>query len=168
MKTNVLSQQLKDLLYGSGLTLATAESCTGGGIAAAIVATSGSSDYFKGGVVSYCNEIKERLLGVNPLTIENYNVVSSEVATEMCLGAINALQTDYAISITGAAGPGGGSEEIPVGTIWIGYGRKNDIRTYKLTEDNGREKNLYNAVQKALSLIIDYITTENTGKQPIC
>jgi len=153
-----LSQKIHSLLFGTGQTLATAESCTGGGIAAAIVATSGSSDYFKGGVVSYCNEIKERLLGVNPETILKYNVVSSEVAKEMCLGAMNALDTDYAISITGCAGPGGGTEEIPVGTIWIGYGSKNDVRTFKLSDDYGRQKNLQNAVRKALELFISYLT----------
>lgn len=158
MELKALSKKLYDLLYGSGKTLATAESCTGGGIAAAIVATSGSSDYFKGGVVSYCNEVKNRLLGVNLETIEKYNVVSSEVATEMCLGAMEALQTDYAISITGCAGPGGGTPEIPVGTIWIGYGKRGDIHTFKLTDDNGRTKNLQNATKKALELIINYLS----------
>lgn len=156
-----LSQELHDLLYGSGRTLATAESCTGGGIAAAIVATGGSSDYFKGGVVSYCNEIKERLLGVHPETIEKYDVVSSEVATEMAQGAIRSLHTDYAISITGAAGPTGGTPEIPVGTIWIGYGSEDDIRTHKLTENHGRGKNLNNAVRESLQLIINYIKEKN-------
>ena len=155
-----LSQQLYDILYGSGKTLATAESCTGGAIAAAIVATSGSSDYFKGGVVSYCNEIKERLLGVNQETIERCNVVSSEVATEMCEGAMKTLDVDFAISITGAAGPTGGTPEIPVGTIWIGYGSRGDVKTYKLTDDFGREKNLKNAVKKALELIIVYLNTK--------
>lgn len=153
-----LSQKIHSLLFGTGKTLATAESCTGGGIAASIVATSGSSGYFKGGVVSYCNEIKERLLGVNPETILKYNVVSSEVAKEMCLGVMNALDTDYAISITGCAGPGGGTDEIPVGTIWIGYGSKNDVRTFKLSDDYGRQKNLQNAVRKALELFISYLT----------
>lgn len=152
-----LSLQLKELLYGTGKTLATAESCTGGGIAAAIVATSGSSDYFKGGVVSYCNEIKERLLGVNPETIETCDVVSAEVATEMCHGAMRSLQTDYAIAITGAAGPTGGTPEIPVGTIWIAYGNKEDVRTYKLTEDFGRTENLQNATKKALELMITFL-----------
>lgn len=164
MELDNLSQRLKELLYGSGKTLATAESCTGGGIASAIVATSGSSDYFKGGIVSYCNEIKERLLGVDPNTIEQFNVVSAEVATEMCAGAMKVLQTDYAISITGAAGPSGGTDEIPVGTIWIGYGSEGDIRTFKMTDNLGRKKNLYNATIKALTLIIDYISLENAIK----
>jgi len=164
MQTKDLSEELKSLLYGTGKTLATAESCTGGGIAAAIVATSGSSDYFKGGVVSYCNEIKERLLGVDATTVERYDVVSAEVATEMAQGAIKQLDTDYAISITGAAGPTGGTPEIPVGTIWIGYGSKHDIRTFKLTEDHGREKNLNIAVSKALQLIINYIKQENDSE----
>lgn len=152
-----LSLELHDILYGTGRTLATAESCTGGGIAAAIVATSGSSDYFKGGIVSYCNEVKEQQLGVKAETIETYNVVSSEVAREMCLGVMAKLNTDYAISITGCAGPGGGSEEIPVGTIWIGYGSKDDVRTYRITKDFGRTKNLKNATKKALGLMVDFL-----------
>ena len=151
------SKALKALLYGTGKTLATAESCTGGGIAAAIVATSGSSDYFKGGIVSYCNEVKERLLGFNPNTIEKCDVVSAEVAREMWLVVMKARSTDYAISITGCAGPNGGTEHIPVGTIWIGYGSKNDVRTYLLTKDEGREKNLKNATQKALQLMIAFL-----------
>ena len=153
-----LSEKLKTILYGSGKTISTAESCTGGGIAASIVAVSGSSDYFKGGIVSYCNEIKERLLGVNPKTIEEYGVVSAQVAEEMCEGAINAIKTDYAISITGCAGPGGGTPNVPVGMIWIGYGKLGDIHTYKITEDLGRTNNLENATQKALELIITYLS----------
>lgn len=153
-----LSKNIHKLLYGTGKTLATAESCTGGAIAAAVVATSGSSDYFKGGVVSYCNEVKNGLLGVSLETIAVHNVVSSEVAKEMCLGAMNALHTDYAISITGCAGPGGGSEEVPVGTIWIGYGSRDDVRTFKLSDDNGRTKNLKNAVTKSLELMVCYLS----------
>lgn len=152
-----LSKKLHSLLYGSGRTLSTAESCTGGGIAAAIVATSGSSNYFKGGVVSYCNEIKERVLGVSHQTLEEKTAVCEDVARQMCEGVMNVMDTDYAISITGAAGPTGGTPEIPVGTIWIGYGAKGDIRTYRICEDHGRTENLQNATKKALSLMIDYL-----------
>lgn len=153
-----LSEKLKDLLYETGKTLSTAESCTGGGIAASIVAVSGSSNYFKGGVVSYCNEVKEKMLGVNPETIEKYDIVSAQVAEEMCEGVLKALNTDYAISITGCAGPGGGTPKVPVGTIWIGYGKLGDIRTYKIADDFGRTKNLENATRKALELIITYLS----------
>lgn len=153
----MVAEELKALLYETGKTLATAESCTGGAIAAEIVSVSGASNYFKGGVVSYCNEIKERLLGVNPATIEQYDVVSAEVATEMCLGAISQLQTDYAIAITGCAGPGGGTERVPVGTIWIAYGAKDDIHTYCLTEDHGRKHNLETAKIKAIELLVSYL-----------
>lgn len=152
-----LSKKLHSLLYGSGRTLSTAESCTGGGIAAAIVATSGSSNYFKGGVVSYCNEIKERVLGVSHQTLEEKTAVCEDVARQMCEGVMNVMDSDYAISITGAAGPTGGTPEIPVGTIWIGYGAKGDIRTYRICEDHGRTENLQNATKKALSLMIDYL-----------
>lgn len=152
-----LSKKLHSLLYGSGRTLSTAESCTGGGIAAAIVATSGSSNYFKGGVVSYCNEIKVRVLGVSHHTLEENTAVCEDVARQMCEGVMNVMDSDYAISITGAAGPTGGTPEIPVGTIWIGYGAKGDIRTYRICEDHGRTENLQNATKKALSLMIDYL-----------
>lgn len=152
-----LSKKLHSLLYGSGRTLSTAESCTGGGIAAAIVATSGSSNYFKGGVVSYCNEIKVRVLGVSHHTLEENTAVCEDVARQMCEGVMNVMDSDYAISITGAAGPTGGTPEIPVGTIWIGYGAKGDIRTYRICEDHGRTENLQNATKKAISLMIDYL-----------
>ena len=150
-------QQLHDLLSGTGLTLSTAESCTGGGIAASIVSVSGASEYFKGGVVSYCNEIKERVLGVNPHTIEECNVVSAEVATEMCLGVMQLMHTDYAIAITGCAGPGGGTPQIPVGTIWIAYGSPDDIHTHRISHDHGRAENLRQATEKALSLLINLL-----------
>lgn len=153
------SKKLYDLLHGSGKTLATAESCTAGAVASAIVSTPGASEYFKGGVVSYCNEVKSNLLGVDPATIEKYNVVSSQVATEMCLGAIEALGTDYAVALTGVAGPGGGTPEIPVGTIWIAYGTKLDIRTCRLTEDAGRQENLKNAVKMAIKLLCEHLNT---------
>lgn len=165
-ETKILSRQIGDLLYESGLTVGTAESCTGGRIAEAIIAIPGASNYFKGGVVSYTSDVKERLLHVSPETIEKYNVVSSEVATEMVEGAIDALQCTFAISATGVAGPGGGSAEIPVGTIWIGYGKKGDIRTEKLTGDFGRDINLAIATNKALKLFLQYLQETGVPDQP--
>lgn len=154
----VLSRTLHDTLAGRGVTIGTAESCTGGGVAQAIVATPGASEYFKGGIVSYCNEIKERLLNVSHQTLEEQTAVSEDVARQMVIGACNALEVDFAVALTGLAGPGGGTPEIPVGTIWIGYGSKDDVRTLRLTEDNGREENLERAKAKALKLLLNYIS----------
>lgn len=164
-ETKILSRQIGDILYESGLTLGTAESCTGGRIAEAIIAIPGASNYFKGGVVSYTNEIKQRLLEVAPQTLEKFTAVSEPVAIEMVEGAVNALNTDFAISATGLAGPGGGTPEIPVGTIWIGYGRKGDVRTCKLEGDFGRDINLAIATNKALKLFLDYLKELSIGEE---
>ena len=153
---NALSRQLHDTLAGSGLTIGTAESCTGGGVAQAIVATPGASEYFKGSIVSYCNEVKERLLHVSHQTLEEQTAVCEDVARQMVAGACDALQVDCAVALTGLAGPGGGTLEIPVGTIWIGYGRRDDVRTLRLSDDYGREENLERAKVVALQLLIDY------------
>lgn len=155
---NALSQQLHDALTGRGLTIGTAESCTGGGVAQAIVSTPGASEYFKGGVVSYCNEIKERLLHVSRQTLEEQTAVCEDVAQQMVVGACDTLQVDIAVALTGLAGPGGGTPDIPVGTIWIGYGSKDEVHTLRLTGDYGREENLERAKAKALELLLNYIS----------
>ena len=116
LEKKVLSREIQTLLYESGKTLGTAESCTGGRIAEAIIATPGASGYFKGAIVSYTNEVKERLLHVDHQLLEEKTAVCEEVAIAMVKGACETLQVDYAISATGIAGPGGGTKEIPVGT----------------------------------------------------
>ncbi|MDY6318339.1 MAG: CinA family protein [Prevotella sp.] len=156
-ESKIISRQIGDQLYASGLTVGTAESCTGGRIAESIISIPGASNYFKGGIVSYTNEVKEHLLGVSHEVLEEQTAVCEEVAREMVQGAIKALDVDYAISATGIAGPGGGTKEIPVGTIWIGYGSKDDIRTFKLTEDFGRDINLAIATNKAMRLFLDFL-----------
>ena len=110
--------------------------------------------------MSYTNEIKEKLLGVSHEVLEEQTAVCEEVAKEMVIGACNTLGVDYAISATGVAGPTGGTPEIPVGTIWLGYGSKDDVRTFCLTEDNGRGTNLNIAIKKALSLFIEYLNEQ--------
>ena len=117
----------------------------------------GASNYFKGGIISYTNEIKENLLGVSPELIEEKTAVSEEVAKEMVRGAIKALNVDYAIAATGFAGPGGGTSEIPVGTIWLACGNNDDIVTLKLSEDFGRDINLAKATTQALQLFLQYL-----------
>ena len=155
-ETKVLSRQIQEALYENNETLGTAESCTGGRIAEAIISIPGASKYFKGGVVSYTNDVKQRLLHVSAQVLEEQTAVCEEVAKQMVQGACEALQCDYAISATGVAGPGGGTPDIPVGTIWIGYGSKDDVRTFKLYEDFGRDINLEIATNKALRLFLDY------------
>lgn len=161
LETKVLSHLIQEALYNNNETLGTAESCTGGRIAEAIIAVPGASQYFKGGIVSYTNEIKEKLLNVSHEVLEEQTAVCEEVAKEMVIGACNTLNVDYAISATGIAGPTGGTPEIPVGTIWLGYGSKDDARTFKLTEDFGRDINLAIATNKVLHLFIDYINEKH-------
>ena len=156
-ETKQLSRLIQDLLYDSNETLGTAESCTGGRIAEAVIAVPGASNYFKGGIVAYANEVKESLLGVSHEVIEQQTAVSEEVARQMVQGACRALNTTYAIASTGVAGPTGGTPDIPVGTIWLAYGTADDVRTFKLDEDFGRDINLAIATSKALNLFLDFV-----------
>ena len=156
LETKVLGRQIQEALYKNNETLCTAESCTGGKISQAIIAVPGASQYFKGSIVAYSNEVKENLLHVSHQVLEEQSAVFEEVARQMVVGACQAMQCDYAISTTGIAGPTGGTVEIPVGTIWIGYGSKDDVRTLKLSDDFGRDINLEIATSKAMQLFIEY------------
>ena len=156
LETKVLGRQIQEALYKNNETLCTAESCTGGKISQAIIAVPGASQYFKGSIVAYSNEVKENLLHVSYQVLEEQSAVCEEVAKQMVVGACQAMQCDYAISTTGIAGPTGGTVEIPVGTIWIGYGSKDDVRTLKLSDDFGRDINLEIATSKAMQLFIEY------------
>lgn len=160
LETKFISREISELMWKEGITLATAESCTAGNLAAAITAIPGSSHYYKGGVVAYANQVKENLLRVDVNTIETYGVVSEETVCEMVKGAMDTLNTDYAIATSGVAGPGGGSPDIPVGTIWIAVGSKNKIVTMKLEGDDGREQNISKATKSALHLMRDLLKEE--------
>lgn len=107
-------------LTRAGYFLATAESCTGGLVAAACTGVAGSSEWFRGGVVAYANEIKEEVLGVPHAVLEEHGAVSGPVVERMALGALAVCNADAAVAVSGVAGPGGGSPEKPVGTVWIG------------------------------------------------
>ena len=113
-EAKIISREVSELLWEMEKTVGTAESCTGGRIAEAIIAVPGASKYFKGGIISYVNEIKESILGVDHQVLEEQTAVCEEVAKQMVIGACKALNTDYAISATGIAGPTGGTKEIPV------------------------------------------------------
>lgn len=148
---------LGELLRKKKLTLSTAESCTGGSIAARITSVAGSSDYFKGSVVAYSNEVKAAMLHVSVETLEKHGAVSEETVIEMAKGAMNALQTDCAVATSGIAGPGGGTKEKPVGTVWIAAAYKNEIRTIKQEADRGREMNVERAGNNALLLLRELV-----------
>ena len=156
-ENKVISREIGDILYASGLKVGTAESCTGGRIAEAIIAIPGASNYFNGGVIAYADEVKVNMLGVSGDVIADQTAVCEEVACQMVCGTIDALHVDYAIASTGFAGPGGGTPAIPVGTIWLACGTKDDIVTMKLTEDFGRDINLAIATSKALNLFLSYL-----------
>lgn len=138
-----------------GKTLATAESCTGGGIGAALTAVSGSSAVFKGGIISYCNEIKHRLLGVPEDLLADRGAVSAPVAEAMSLGVKNALQTDIAVSVTGLAGPGGDEFGNPVGTVFIGYADEKCCISREFHFTGDREEVRKQAINSALMLILE-------------
>ena len=137
-ETATMQELVHKILTERGLTLATAESCTGGAIAARFTAIPGASAYFRCGVVSYSNESKVKLLGVNPADIERYGSVSEQVARQMAEGARRAADADYAVATTGIAGPTGGSAEKPVGTVWIAV--SSPERTVALLKQCGTDR----------------------------
>jgi nicotinamide-nucleotide amidase len=145
------------LLKSKGKTVATAESCTGGYIAHLLTSIPGSSHYFKGGVVSYANEIKESLLGVDPQTLAAHGAVSEETVQQMVRGALAHLNTDYAIATSGIMGPDGGTPEKPVGTVWIAVGSSQKTVTLKTSFRFDRERNIELAARNALNLLRKFI-----------
>ncbi len=122
-----IESQLVELLQKQGLTITTAESCTGGLISARLVNVSGASEVLKLCVVTYSEEAKQKILGVKEETLKKYGVVSKEVAYEMAQGALRYADADVALSVTGVAGPGGGTTQTPVGTVFIGCNVKGSI-----------------------------------------
>lgn len=138
-----------------GKTLATAESCTGGGIGAAITAVSGSSSVYKGGIISYQNEIKQNLLGVCRVDLQKLGPVCGTVAEQMAVGARKALQADVAVSVTGLAGPGGDEYGNPVGTVFIGYSDEKDTFARAFYFCGSREDVRSQAIQNALLIILE-------------
>lgn len=116
-----LSERIGQALKARGATVTTAESCTGGWVAKAITDIAGSSAWFERGFVTYSNEAKAQMIGVKPATLEQHGAVSEPVVVEMAIGAIKAARADYAISISGIAGPDGGTPTKPVGTVWFGF-----------------------------------------------
>ena len=148
-----LEEKIGELLKAKKMTLSTAESCTGGSIAALITSVPGSSEYFKGGVVAYSNEVKMNMLYVSPETLQKYGAVSRETVIEMVQGVMESMKTDCAVATSGIAGPGGGTPEKPVGTIWMAVACGGLIVTEKDEGDAGRAENVKKAVHNALLLL---------------
>ena len=119
-----LAERLQGICLGRGLTVALAESCTGGLVAASITSVPGSSGFFLGGVVSYANEAKSSLLGVEPSLLRAHGAVSEPVVRAMALGALDHLGGELSVAVSGIAGPDGGTRDKPVGTVWIAWGRR--------------------------------------------
>jgi len=141
-------------LRRAGLRLAVAESCTGGLLAGRITAVPGSSDYFLGGVIAYANSVKQSLLGVLDECIREYGAVSEAVALELARGAVRATGADCAVAITGVAGPGGGTPEKPVGTVWIAVQIRSHGEAALHRFTGAREEIRARAAQAALALLL--------------
>jgi len=147
------AETLVELLKARGMTCATAESCTGGGVGAAITSVPGSSAVYLGGVVSYDNSVKRGVLGVAEDTLADHGAVSPECAAEMAAGVRRLVGADIAVSVTGIAGPGGGTRDKPVGLVWFGLASPDGVRTEKAVFAGGREDVRRAAVLHAVGML---------------
>ena len=159
-ETASVQELVHDRLTERGLTLAVAESCTGGTIAARFTALPGASAYFRSGVVAYSNEAKHDLLGVDPQAIERHGAVSEEVARQMAQGVRRAARADYAVATTGIAGPTGGSERKPVGTVWIAVATPAGTTAVCRQCGTDRRQIIDRAAAVAISLLRDALREE--------
>jgi len=150
---DTLEEVVGKMLLAKNTTLATAESCTGGLIAHKITTIPGSSQYFKGSVVAYANEIKEQVLGVNAVDLEKHGAVSEEVVLQMAENVRKIYKTDYALAVSGIAGPDGGTEEKPVGTVWIALATVDKLVAKKFLFGGERVRNIDWAYQTALNML---------------
>lgn len=150
--------QIGETLKKHQATVGTAESCTGGSIAKLLTAVSGSSAYFKGSIVAYANEVKENLLQVSTADLQSKGAVSQEVVEQMAKGAIQTLNCDYAIATSGVAGPTGGTDEKPVGTIWIAIAHKDgEVYSEKYFFGRDRTQNIARTTNVALLMLLSFI-----------
>lgn len=147
------ASNLVELYKACGKTCATAESCTGGMIGSMITAVPGSSEVYLGGVVSYANSVKAGILGVAGSTLTEEGAVSSKCASEMALGALRLTNADVAVSVTGIAGPGGGSDDKPVGLVWFAVATAEGVRTEKAIFAGDRGKIRSQAAVHALGML---------------
>lgn len=153
--TSKLVKELAQRLIASGKTIATAESCTGGNIAHNITLLAGSSQYFLGGIVSYANEVKMNVLGVRKEDLEKYGAVSQAVVESMATGACQTIGSNYSVATSGIAGPGGGSDEKPVGTVWMAVSDGRKVISKRWNFDGNREEIIEKATKTAIFMLLE-------------
>jgi nicotinamide-nucleotide amidase len=153
----MLETEVLDKLRKGGLTIAVAESCTGGRICDMLTNVPGSSDVFRGGVVVYNNESKMNLLGVSHISIREHGAVSPECAIEMVSGVVRLFNADVGLAVTGIAGPGGATETKPVGLVYIALSNKDERVFFKMELEGDRERIKTDAANEALQLVFDFI-----------
>ncbi len=149
------ARSVVDTFSGRGLTVSTAESCTAGMVASAIADVPGASDVLLGGAVTYCDEIKHRVLGVSGETLHEHTAVSFETASEMADGSRRLFGSDLAVSLTGYAGPGGGTDQDPVGCVYIGIAGAEGVRADRFVFEGDRTAVRKRASLRALELLLD-------------
>lgn len=153
-----LEVQIGHSLTERKLTVAVAESCTGGLLGHRLTNVAGSSVYFLGGIIAYAYDAKEHLLGVRHNTLYEHGAVSEETVREMARGARHALRADIGVAVTGIAGPGGGLPDKPVGTVWIGLSARDADLAQEFWWDAGRVGNKERSAEAALIMLRDYLT----------
>ena len=156
-KDENLAMVVQKILKEKNKTIGTAESCTGGYIAHLITSNAGSSVGYKGSIISYANDVKEKILGVSDKTLRTVGAVSEETVIQMVKGAIEKLNVDFAVATSGIMGPDGGTEEKPVGTVWIAAGNKGKVETTKLAFRFDRERNIEMTSHTALNFLRKFI-----------
>ena len=155
-----MAEVIGRILKQNGKTLSVTESCTGGYISHLITSVAGSSKFYNGSVTAYSNQVKEQILGVSHKTVLEFGAVSEQVAREMAIGARQVLNSDFAVATTGIAGPDGGTDEKPVGTIWIAVAGEDKVIARKYVFGNNRERNILRSSQTALQLLRKVILGE--------
>jgi nicotinamide-nucleotide amidase len=152
-----IAQQLGEMLCKKNAKLTTAESCTGGGISEAITAVSGSSQWFEFGFVTYANSAKQQILGVSKEALDEYGAVSEQVVKQMAQGAIKQSQADYAIAVSGIAGPDGGTQDKPIGTVWVCWQTPTRSWTQQLMLSGDRQAVRTAAIKKSLQQLLQHL-----------
>lgn len=152
-----LAKRIGRMLSKKNFSLSVCESCTGGMLGSIITEIPGSSEYFKGGIIAYSNELKKKIIGVKNKTLKNFGAVSRETAKEMALGLKKLTHSDIGISITGIAGPGGGTKDKPVGLVYIGVILNKKIMVEKNIFTGSRQQIRKKACEKALKLLIQML-----------
>ncbi|MCO6477690.1 MAG: competence/damage-inducible protein A [Phaeodactylibacter sp.] len=160
-ETDRLEAAIGRMLQEQGKMLVTAESCTGGYLAHLITSVPGSSNYFKGSIIAYSNEVKMKQLKVSPQTLETHGAVSEQTVAEMVKGAVELLEADVAVAVSGIAGPGGGSPEKPVGTIWMAVGNGEKVLTRRIYAGKDRLKNIEYSSSHALNFVRQFLLQDD-------